>query len=86
MREPGNEKTDAIGMAKKRGKTEMVSLLEKFKANPTQTGNEIRLEMTAAEMFSLVIFLCNGLLQIKPNQELDKTCMQVLQYSQSTTH
>lgn len=43
--ESGNEYNDAIGVASERGKTKVVSLLERFKANPTQTRNEIRNEL-----------------------------------------
>ena len=42
---PGNSKTYAIGRAKKQGKTEVVSLLERFKSNPTKTRSEVRLEL-----------------------------------------
>ena len=47
----------------------MVALLESFKANPTQTRNEIRRELgcvdeLAAEVFALVVFLCDGLLEL----------------------
>ena len=67
--QPGNEKNDAIGGAKKRGKTEVVSLLERFKGNPDQTRSEIRKELRwfgeEAEFFALVIFLSDGLLEIK---------------------
>ena len=43
--QPGNEENDAIGGAKQRGKTEVVSLLERFKENPAQTRSEIRKEL-----------------------------------------
>ena len=36
--QPGNENNDAIGGAKKKGKTEVVSLLERFKENPIRPG------------------------------------------------
>ena len=39
--EPGNENNDAIGVATKQGRTDVVSLLERFKANPEQAGAEI---------------------------------------------
>jgi len=43
---PGDvDKTDAIGAAKKQGKTEVVSLLERFKSNATKTRSEVRLEL-----------------------------------------
>ena len=51
----GNEKMDAIGAAKKveswmkenikKGKTEVVTLLERFKENPSQTRSEVRKEL-----------------------------------------
>jgi len=42
---PGDSKTDAIGEAKKNGKTEVVSLPEKFKSDPTKSRSEVRLEL-----------------------------------------
>ena len=67
---PGNEKNDAIGWAKGKRKTEVVSLLERFKANPNETRYEIRVGLgchqeMAAELFAVVVFLCDGLLTIK---------------------
>jgi len=66
---PGDYETDAIGMAKGRGKTEVVTLLEKFKENPVETRHAVRVEMgwydeAAAEMFALVVYVSDGLLQI----------------------
>jgi len=52
-----------------------VSLLERFMANPTQTRHEIRVKLgvklgvldeQAAEVFALILFLCDDLLQFKP--------------------
>jgi len=62
-------KTDANGMAKKRGKTEVVTLLERFKSDANQTRHAMRVELgwyysTAAEMFALVVFVSDGFLQI----------------------
>ena len=68
--EPGDiYKTDAIGRAKKYGKTEIATLLERFKSDPTKTRSEVRLELDllddlAAEMFALVVFVSDGLLQV----------------------
>ena len=68
---PGDvDKTDAIGVAKKRGWTEVVTLLERFKENPVETRHAVRVELglldgLAAEMFALVVFVSDGLLQIK---------------------
>ena len=42
---PGDSETDAIVAAKKQGKTEVVSLLERFKSDATKTKSEVRLEL-----------------------------------------
>jgi len=43
---PGDvDKTDAIGVAKKKGKEEVASLLERFKSDAAQTRSEIRKEL-----------------------------------------
>jgi len=43
---PGNvDLTDAIGGAKKNGKTEVVTLLERFKSDAAQTRHAMRLEL-----------------------------------------
>ena len=42
---PGNDKTDAMGAAKREEKTEVVSLLERFKSDPAKTRSEVRLEL-----------------------------------------
>jgi len=67
--QPGNPQTDAIGEGKRKENTEIVSLLERFKAHPTLTRHQVRVELEipeqmAAETFSLVIFLCDGLFEI----------------------
>jgi len=69
-REIDLDKTDVIGGAKKRGKTEVVTLLERFKENPVETRHAVTVELglideVAAEMFALVVFVSDGLLQIK---------------------
>jgi len=61
----------ALEIARKYGKTEVVSLLERFKTNPTQTRHELRVKLgildeLAAEVFALTVFLCDDLLQLKP--------------------
>jgi len=48
---------------------ELVTLLEKFKENPVETRRGVRLELglvdeMAAEMFALVVFVSDGLLEI----------------------
>jgi len=43
---PGDaDKTDAIGVAKRRGKTEVVTLLERFKSDAAKTRSEVRKEL-----------------------------------------
>ena len=42
---PGDSRTDAIGTAKWGGQTEVVSLLERFKSDPSKTRSEVRLEL-----------------------------------------
>ena len=75
--EPGDvSKTDAIGIARKRGGTaaaEVATLLERFLENPGEIRHALRLELgeadeTAAEMFALVVFVSDGLLDIKPGE------------------
>ena len=67
---PGDiDKTDAIGAAKDAGKTEVVTLLERFQESPNETRHQVRLEIewyneAAAEMFALVVFVSDGFLQI----------------------
>jgi len=43
--QPGSWTTDAIGAARKWGKTEVASLLERSKVNPSQTREQIRKEL-----------------------------------------
>ena len=68
---PGDiDRTDAIGKAKRRGKTEVATLLERFKNNPEETRHLMRVEhgwydQLAAEMFALVVFVSDGILQVK---------------------
>jgi len=67
---PGDvDKTDAIGVARRTGKQE-VALLERFKSDASKTREAMRVELglldeLAAEMFALVVFVSDGLLQIK---------------------
>ena len=51
--------------------TEVVLVLERFMANPAQTRHELRvkrglLDELAAELFAIVVFLCDCLLQLLP--------------------
>jgi len=65
----GDYHRDAIGAAKKWKKTE-VTLLERFKRDAVQTRHQVRLELgflddLAAEMFAIVVFVSDGLMQIR---------------------
>jgi len=67
---PGDAKTDAIGVARRTVKQEVVALLERFKSDAVKTRHAARVELgwyekLAAEMFALVVFGSDGLLQIK---------------------
>jgi len=68
---PGDiDKTDAIGVAKMYDYTKVVTLLERFKDNPVKTRHAMKVELgfvddLAAEVFALVVFVSDGLLQIK---------------------
>jgi len=67
---PGDvDKTDAIGVAKKNGYSDVVALLERFKENPGLTRHAMRLKIgwydeAAAKVFAMVVFVSDGLLQI----------------------
>ena len=66
---PGEWETDAIGEAKENGKTNVVTLLQRFKNDPAKTRHAVRLEIgwydeAAAEIFAEVVFVSDGLLQI----------------------
>jgi len=60
----------ALEIAKNLGRTEVVSVLERFLDNPAQTRHEIRLKLVPeelpAEVFALIVFLCDDLLHLKP--------------------
>jgi len=67
---PGDECSDAIGVARDRRQTEIVTLLQRFKENPVEVRHEVRVELgcrdeLAAEIFALVIFVSDGLLRTK---------------------
>ena len=67
---PGDvDKTDAIGAAMKYDNTEVGTLLERFKSDAAKTRHAMRVELSwyneaAAEMFALVVFVSDGLLQV----------------------
>ena len=63
-------KETALEIARKR-KTEVVSLMQRFLANPAQTRHKVRVKLgmlneLAAEVFALTFFLCDELLQLQP--------------------
>jgi hypothetical protein len=65
----GKEYT-AIKIARKENEPEVVSLLERFMANPIQTKHELRVELglidkDAAELFAMTVFLCDDFLRLK---------------------
>ena len=67
---PKDPRTDAIEMAMYNGPTEVVTLLENFKGNQEETRHQVRLEIgwyneAAAEMFAVVVFISDELLQPK---------------------
>ena len=68
--QPGDvDYPDAIGKAKKEGETEVATLLERFKSDTARTRHAMRVELgwyddLAAEMFALVVFVSDGLLQV----------------------
>ena len=66
---PEEGERGAIWVAMKRGRTGVVTLLERYKSDATQTRHAMRLELDlldelAAEMFALVVFVSDGILQI----------------------
>lgn len=72
------DKTTAIEVAVRYGKTNVVSLLKKFREQPDETRYAVRVELgfhieMAAEIFAMVIFLCDGLVQVRTSQNLAAT-------------
>jgi hypothetical protein len=64
------EYSTAIEIARKENNSEMVSLLERFKAKPAQTRHELRVELglvdeLAAELFAMTVFICDDFLRLK---------------------
>jgi len=65
----GKEYT-ALDIARERKRAEVMSVLERFTANPAQTRHKLRVKLKVpealiAEVFALVVFLCDDLLQLK---------------------
>jgi hypothetical protein len=64
----GKEYT-AIEIARARNRTGVVSLLERFVTNSTQTRHELRVELglvdaCGAELFAMTVFLCDDILRL----------------------
>ena len=69
---PADPDSDAIAAARKEGKTEVATLLERFQENPEETRHWMRIETgwyneRAAEIFALVVFVADGLLLCAAN-------------------
>jgi len=70
---PGDDYTDVIWAAEDSHRAKkVVTLLERFKENPAETRHEVREEIGwyngfASEVFALVVFVSDGLLQITDN-------------------
>ena len=61
----------ALEIATQENKTEVVSVLERFMIHPARTRHELRvklglLDALAADLFAVIVFLCDDLLQLKP--------------------
>jgi len=66
----GDGEYTPLEIATKMKRTGEVSLLERFLANPVLTRYQVRVELglldkLAAELFALIVFLCDNLLQLK---------------------
>lgn len=68
-----DEDDDVIGAASMNLRKRVMHLLERFRDHPQETRREMRIEINrksraaAADMFALVLFLCDGLLAIRKN-------------------
>jgi len=68
--QPGISQTDIMGQAVRKKEDGMVRLLKRFKNNPEETRFEVRIGLcwhaeAAAEIFALVVFVSDGLLEIR---------------------
>ena len=60
---------DVLAVAREENQAEVVTLLERFQENPVETTHAVRVELgcleeLAAEIFALVVFISDGLLQV----------------------
>jgi len=76
--QPGNDRTDAIEIAERCQVKALAVLLRKFKENPAEARHEVRVELgcrdeLAAEVFALVVFVSDGLLEVRRRTQNKKT-------------
>ena len=76
---PGDvDYTDAIGMGEKNGKTEVVTLLERFKENPVETRHAMRLDIRWYDEAAVEMFAQGGLCTTANQRHHYHSCSQVL--------
>jgi len=71
--ESGNDKTDVIGRTKLGRQQDLAALLERFQEIPEETRHLVRVDIgwydeRAAEVFALVVFVSDGLLEVRQGQ------------------
>ena len=71
----GQEYT-ALEIAKEKNHTGVVSLLERFVANPAQTRNEVCVELgvlneLVAEFYAIIIFFCDDIFRVRQQPKCD---------------
>ena len=74
---------NALEIAQREKKPEVVTLLESFMAHPKQTRLKVRVKLLdelTAKVFALVILMCDDLLQLKPDPGFSKTAAAILRY------
>jgi len=67
----GGEEYTVLEVSKLRANHEIMSLMARFVVNPERTRHDVRAKLgllgaLATEVFALTVFLCDGLLQLKP--------------------
>jgi len=65
----GNKSTP-LEIARDKRRLQVVTLLERFKVNPTRARHEVQVKLgmlaeLAAEIYALAVFLCDGLLRLR---------------------
>jgi len=72
---------NALDIAKEEDHLDIVTLLERFMTNPTQTRRDLRAKLgalpelceLAAQLFAVTVFHCDDLLQLKPAKQKGQT-------------